>query len=407
MEIFKKDITAEGFAVNFLLNDVDLYFEDAHEKCLNLLSEENGEILIFTFDKGYYAVGKRVKDVLIQNGKKVSCFCLDYGANLNGVLKKILSEIGDFSTVIAVDNLNLAVNLKSLICDKTQFIYLPLDFEFGAFLCERFCKNSKVIFDKTVFNNLKKNKILSGIKSVLAKRIITAEMCVYQLIDGFFDENELLLAFEEGQENLRKYFKKADVKLLLLSQCYCSCLISKLPVSFNPLYCSLVAGKLCDSADESDLEFTFYKILLKIYYLYLNNNIDFIAKLPDIISEKKQLEKLGFTVRESFHDYLFNLQKTSAIKSKLLSDNNLKDIILEQINLNASVEKTFKKIYAGRKYTVEHYGEKERAKSISLALLLSDKNSLLKVIWADGVLQYFNWGLIWKNKFQTIKMQSK
>ncbi len=390
MQYINKTITADGFAVNFLLNNVSGFFGCAENLAVDMLENVSSEILLFAYDKGYFTLGKRIKDALLQKGKKLSCFCLDEECNLDFTLNKLLGEVAFYSTIIVIGDSNLAISLKGKVSENVNFYYFPIDFEFDRFLCEENSKNSKLIFDQKVYFESKKNKLLNGIKSVLSKRIAFIEMRVYELIGGLFSENGAFLALLEGQDSLREYFKKPNLVNLVLAQFYCSVAISCLPVDFCPLYCSQIALKQQSVADGCDLEFTFYKLLLKIYSLYFNNNINFIAQLPDILSEREQLEKLSLCESKALPDFLYDNKKVESIRKLLNSDNQLKQITFEQLNQIEPLEKTFKKIYAGRKYTVEHYGEKQRAKSIGLCSLLTQKTSALKVIWADGVLQYFN-----------------
>ena len=150
MQYINKTITADGFAVNFLLNNVSAFLGCAENLAVDMLKNVSDEILLFAYDKGYFTLGKRVKDALLQNGKKISCFCLDEECALDFTLNKLLGEGVAYSTVIAVGDSNLAISLKSKVSEGTNFYYLPTDFEFDRFLCEQNSKNSNLIFDKKI-----------------------------------------------------------------------------------------------------------------------------------------------------------------------------------------------------------------------------------------------------------------
>lgn len=389
MNYCKKNITADGFAVSFSLNGIEGYFDCAEDVCERLLKDVDGEIMLFAHDRGYYALGKRVKDRLTAIGKQVSCFCFDDGFDCELSVKKIISDENRFSCAIVIGDGFAATTIDKLIGEK-PLLFLPLDFEFDAFLIGLKNKNRALVFDRAVYTAIKKNKLLNGIKSVLSKRIAYVESYVYQLIGEVIENLDATSTLNYGQELLKEYLKTLKIQTLVLSQFLCSVAILNLPIAFAPCDCSAVALKMQSSADGCDLEFVFYKALLKIYYLYFNNDINFISQLPDVIFEREQLNEFALSPVQNLPKFLFDNERISQIKEKTLNNEQISSIVLQQLNQVSELEKTFKKIYAGRKYTVEHYGEKERAKAVSLSPLLSEKFSALQIVWADGVLQYFN-----------------
>ena len=390
MQTANNFITVDNFAVNFLLSNTNAFLGKAEEIYFNSVKKQSERILIFCYDADYFLLGKRVKDLLIKNAKSVTCYSLERSVPLKPSIEKIFANEVGFNAVLAVGNEKIAAAVAPFVNESKNFAFMPTDFDFSFFLCSGSGKNCSLIFDSAIFSLAKKNKVLSGLKSVVSKRIIFIEMRVNQLIGGYLEQKEAISAFEKGQEMLNLFLKDLNVMHLILAQFYCGVAISVISCCFEPMQCSIVAEKLLDNSGFGEREFLFYEILLKIYMLYFNNPIDFICKLPNVISDREQLERLGLLGCENYFEPLYDTKRLSLIKGEIKGDSELKQEVEKQLETIFSLKKIFKSVYAGRKYTVEHYSQKQRSTALKLAPLTCNKPSALKLVWADGVLEYIN-----------------
>ncbi|MBR4419627.1 MAG: hypothetical protein IKT32_01990, partial [Clostridia bacterium] len=85
----------------------------------------------------------------------------------------------------------------------------------------------------------------------------------------------------------------------------------------------------------------------------------------------------------------FDIKKAEEYKQIILKDGKIIDLIKTQIaNLDENA-KLLKKEYGGRKYSVEHYSLKQRAKALSLAPYITSEFSIFHLLFASGLTQYF------------------
>ena len=383
MKDYLKIITAQESAVSFLPKNVTAQFGFAQKIAVKLCENYN-KILIFCTDQGYFTLGKSVKDELLSSNLLVTCFCLDKDCFTPKNVQKLLADESGADCVIVVGDDELALNFKKLLSSEFKLIFMPLSFDFGAFLqCEE-VSNISLVFDDEVFASLSKNKLLSGVKSVLSKRITFIESAVYELIGGLLSEKEYLSLAVYAQECLLNYLSSRSLQSLIRAQFFASLAIGSLPIQNSPLSCASQIVDYEGLAEFGEREYMFYQMLLKIYSLYQNNDTDFLVKLPCPIDCFLE----GNNQISNLPEFVFDGQRLAECKRAVKDSERIKQSVNKYLAELESLEKVFYSIYAGRKYTVQNYNQKQRTSALKQAPLACAKISLLKLIWADGVLEY-------------------
>ncbi len=366
------------------------YFGDAPEYVVNLVSASDGPAVIVSYDEEYFTLGKKIKDFGLEHNRKDVFFCPDKGAAAEDV-RLLLSSVEHASYIIATGSAFLAeICYDYAINNGIAFIWLPTDFDFSPMLKKgENRKDFNVVFDLKYYEKLKKGVQLSGLKSVLSSRILFIEMRVNELINGFALRKPLTSLINDSLKALGKYIVSNDIKELIKANLIRAMLEIALPFASPVSAVNLALNAYKTSCEKEENEYFAYRILLKLYSLFLNDEGDYLIKLPSIVKCEERIKELKIESENLyFPAYYGDEQKTKILCEVLRKDEIIKEYVRILQKAEKNDEKEIYYIYAGRKNTVEAYNAKQRAEALKLAPILQQGDSLFKIMWAAGYIEY-------------------
>jgi len=366
------------------------YFGDAPEYVVNLTLKSDAPAVIVSYDEEYFALGKKIKDLGREYNRKDVFFCLDEDADVDNVCS-LLSSVKNPAYIVSIGSAFL-----SEICynyaknNEIVFIWLPTDFNFSPVLKIGENRNDfYVVFDLKYYEKLKKSAQLSGFKSVLSSRILFIEMRVNELINGFTLRKSVTGLINDSLKALGKYIVSDDIKELIKANLIRSMIEIMLPFASSVSAVNLVLNAYKTSCEKEENEYFAYRILLNLYSFFLNDEGDYLIKLPSIVKCEERVKELKIEAeRLYFPAYLGDEQKTKILCEIIRKDEIIKEYVRALKKVEKNDEKEIYYIYAGRKNTVEVYNAKQRAEALKLAPILQKGDSLLKIMWAAGYIEY-------------------
>lgn len=350
---------------------------------------------ILCFASGWYEVGFYLKEELLKNNAEHFCFTLEEEFGFEQTATKLLNSVCKLDNLVVIGSENLALFALSYSASRSlKVLYVPQDFCFCEYLTNLLqgdC-NHLLTIDEKLLAKCGRNKLADGLRGVFAKRIIIAEMHANELIAGLSYNKQAENLINEGIKNVNLYLKNRKIEYLVIA-----ILLSSVGEVFSgSANVCVSAGKLLEKMQNFSLkgerEYLLYKMVLRMYNLYFSNDTSFTLGLPGVVVEEQEAnELLG---EEAFNlSYLpafFNdIEKTQEIKERILKEGKFLPVVKQ---LLASIEEEnalLKREYGGRKYSVEHYSAKQRAKALLLAPYILNKPCAYSLLFASGITQYF------------------
>ena len=355
----------------------------------------DGKRVLLCFDSGWFAVGKSLKDRLKEEHDLV-CFSLEETIYFEEKVVKLLNGVKNISQIIVIGSEPMALFVSRYFDGlNTKVIYLPLDFEFSDFLLNSL-KNgatNQLVLDEGLLSNCLKNKLADAVRCVFSKRILFIEMCANETIEGLIDKNEGKNQLNKGIKLVDEYLKTRDITTLILAVVLVTVGEFLSGVGNIVSSASEILSKIQNFSLKGEREYLFYKMALRAYLLYFSNDTSCALLPPGLVVEEIELQKI-FPFLPKKHQTVapfcaFDIKKAEEYKQIILKDGKIIDLIKTQIaNLDENA-KLLKKEYGGRKYSVEHYSLKQRAKALSLAPYITSEFSIFHLLFASGLTQYF------------------
>lgn len=357
----------------------------------SLFNGGEGEHVLLAFDSGWYAVGKEIKENF-GNDRDIVAFCLTDGDPYEDSAEKMLLSVKNPRSLIVIGNENLALKAMTILKD-IPICFVATDFDFCLILSDMIKsgnKNNMLIADSDRLKNISKSRIFSGAKSVLSKKILFVEICVNRLIDGLNEFSDTKICLERGQYFLKVFFNSHDIKDLITAQIYSSFALAFCDLGYIPAIAAYLLEKQGSFCEKGESEYLVCKMLIRLYRLYISENHDYIIKNGGINQTAILKEILKPSKNEDFkyENIDFTDERLNEIKKILVGD---KDIIklLDSFENDFDTEcEELKKLYAGKKYTVENYSKKQRIAALKSSPFLTTGFCLLKLIFSDGILEY-------------------
>lgn len=371
-------------------NDDVFYFGDAPEYVVNLILKNDLPAVIVSYDEEYFLLGKKIKDSGREHGRKDVFFCLDEGADEDNVCS-LLSSVENTSYIVSIGSTFLAeICYNYAKKHSIFFIWLPTDFNFSSVLKMGDNRNDfNVVFDLNYYEKLKKSAQLSGFKSVLSSRILFIEMRVNELINGFTLRKSITGLINDSLKALGKYIVSGNIKELIKANLIRSMIEITLPFASSISAVNLVLNAYKTSCEKEENEYFVYRMLLNLYSLFLNDDGDYLIKLPSIVKCEQRVKELKIEAENLyFPAYSGDEQKTEILCEIIKKDEIIKEYVRALKKVEKNDEQEIYYIYAGRKNTVEVYNAKQRAEALKLAPILQKGDSLLKIMWAAGYIEY-------------------
>lgn len=366
------------------------YFGDAPEYVVNLTLTSDAPAVIVSYDEEYFALGKKIKDLGREHNRKDVFFCLDEDADADNVCS-LLSSVKNPACIVSIGSAFLAEICYNYAKNNSIiFIWLPTDFNFSPVLKIGENRNDfNVVFDLKYYEKLKKSTQLSGFKSVLSSRILFIEMRVNELINGFTLRKPITGLINDSLKELGKYIVSNDIKELIKANLIKSMIEIMLPFASSVSAVNLALNAYKTSCEKEENEYFAYRILLNLYSFFLNDEGDYLIKLPSIVKCEERVKELKIEAeRLYFPAYSGDEQKTKILCEIIRKDEIIKEYVRALKKVEKNDEKEIYYIYAGRKNTVEVYNAKQRAEALKLAPILQKGDSLLKIMWAAGYIEY-------------------
>jgi len=361
--------------------------------------ETSFNAVIVSRDSGYFTIGKKVKMALLEGGysllkDKVVFFSLDEDeTNPGDVVNLLLGSVENISCIAVIGDVELLLSVI-VFAEKyasADVLALPLDYSFGLALERRsdfLSSGLYLAFDDGVFLSLQKNKTADLFRKVFSERLIFVEMRVNELIGAFFDFSEIRKLINESINLCASYFKDYDYKKLVYSAIVAAVVYSRLPFTPPTRRVADILGAYDVNAESGEREYLAYKILLKIYGVAINADVDMV-KIPSYVFAENEVKSLlPFAKIFPPSDYYADFERLKAITAKVFSDLTLHRLIEELTARLPHGEKIIYTVYGGRKHSVEEYTFDVKSRAVKLAPVICDGESLLKIIWAAGFTEW-------------------
>lgn len=386
--------TAGTPAVNFFTCPTSLkgsvLWGDAQQTVFTFMQKNNGKSLFFCYEKGFFAVGRAVKQDCLAACRKDLFFCLDEQSVLEDCLPALINSANEFSSVVVVGEQNLACALAVELEHKNiPLLFVPLEFDFLNFCSKSLSDYNYILFDQNIFNALTKNKKADGLRNVFQSRLLFVEMRVNELIGALFNKKESENLLNDALKECGKYFKDDNIERLISANLMCAFAAKNLPFS-SPCYAfeNILSCYAVESSSSERL-YHAYKLILDIYDLFLSSEQISFIKIPSrAIIEQELYRLLHKNCFLTFPEYYYDQQKLSGFIDVLKEDQILKQTIKKLQSAYAFDQKGIYYVYGGRKYSVEMYNQKQRTQALKLAAASTEGDSLLKIIWATGCFEY-------------------
>ncbi|MBQ7408533.1 MAG: hypothetical protein IJW13_04590 [Clostridia bacterium] len=359
------------------------------QEFLNCSSE--GRSIIVTYDSGWYLVGKSLKDNT--TSKEVTCFSFDNGLPFLPALEKLLLSVSDAKRVAVIGNQSLALYCAHFLKDAS-ICFIPTDFNFCAFynLILSGRTDCRLIIDGKLLIG-KKNIAASGVKSILSKNIILLEDAVNRAIGGYFVNNNWQNILKSAIECALKYFETQNVYYIIRGQLFAQAAVYLSGIGNPSEMAAAVLENFANLSEVGEREYFAYKMLVRIYLVYFSNDSSFLIKKGGELLQTEEINRLfpfvANKIINKMPQWVYDDKKVKQYKANAIKEDVLKKI-KEQEGLFERHAQMLRKIYAGRKYTVEHYTVKQRALALNLLPLLSNECGALWLVFADGVLEYIS-----------------
>lgn len=396
---------------------------DAVEKSVSAVPRR-GKIIIVTSDSAYFAVGKSIKDRLFSlYGEQTVCFCADDGRVSSAFLTAIYAELACASCVVVAGGGELIRACKYLagrfaydnrknFLNRTAgnacgFIIVAVDCDFGdclsagggsgafSFAEESFFDSDEIILDERVISAvMKKQRTSASLKRVLAGNLLFIESAVYEVIHGFSEKNKIencRFALKKSQAYANEYFKTRKTKVLALAELYCGLAARFCPTESPARVMSRLMGVYGIDCYAGEREYRAYELLLNLYEYYLSGEFDFCGYIPSISHPADRAGKTFgipfFEVSDLLPAYLYMPDEIKEYKEKLRAGCGIFELIKKQKELIGVNEKHLKTVFAGRKLSDKLYSRKQWNEALSVAPFVAKGDCLLKIIWANGLLE--------------------
>lgn len=354
---------------------------------------KNGVKALMCYEKGWYEVGKRIKDLF--GSKGITCFCLDEGIPFEKNAVKLLSSVNNLQELVVIGDEQMALfALNYCLKNSARVIYIPLDFSFGNYLLSavEMGGSNLLLLDEDLLSQCGKNKLADGVRTVLTKKIFFIEMLVNQAIEGVIANNQAKTLLNEGQKSLQDYLQGGAISDLAIA------------IIFTVMgECYSGAGSIVRSASDlilrmqrlslsGEREYLLYKMVLRAYELYFSNDTSFTLSLPGVALEEAEIKSLYANdyVKPQIYlpSFLYDQEAVNGFKKKAMASGELLKEIKAQLAQIEGDSLMLKKQYGGRKYSVEHYNAKQRARALYLAPYVTEKSTAFHLLFASGITQY-------------------
>ena len=354
---------------------------------------KNGAKALLCYEKGWYEAGKQIKDLIC--GVGITCFCLDDNVPFEKKAVKLLDSVQSLQEIVVVGDEQMALfALKYCTGKALRVIYIPLDYSFASYLlfAVQRGKDDLLLIDESLLLQCGKNKLADGIRTVLSKKLFFVEMLVNQAIEGDIPNEKAEILLNNGQKSLTNYLKSGRicdlVIALVLSVIGESCLrVGNVVRSASELLLRMQSLSL-----SGEREYLLYKMVLRAYELYFLNDTTFTLSIPGVVLEEAEIKSLYASdyaqPKIYLPKYIYDFDAIESLKKKVMQNGELLKEIKAQLAQIEGDSITLKKQYGGRKYSVEHYNAKQRAKALYLAPYITEKPTAFHLLFASGVTQY-------------------
>lgn len=386
---------------------------DVAEERLTLEEIKNAAVL--SCDAGFLTFGVKIKGLLRaaaenadvektactnENGKKSGC---DLAASAysrtvffsveecdNEVIAPLLYSVNNLNAVVLIGDRAIVENSLSVL-QKNGYaggvLILPTDFsvvDLAVFNFSESFGEFRLFFDDKHFSSLKKGKYADAVRSVFSKRIAFVEMRVNELIASDLDFSRAKKLLNESVTLCFEYLKKYDYKKLVFAKTAAACALCGLPFGDDTAAIADILSEYRLKTEYGEREYLAYKILIKLYSIALASGVRAV-RVPSYVLQREELKAL-MPAAEIAPPPEFYATDDELLK-KIKDDRKICDSVKR---LNAEIprlEKIIYIIYGGKRRAEEDYPQSVLLQATKLAPLLTRGVTLLKAVWADGLLE--------------------
>lgn len=380
---------------------------DVAEDRLDL--EKNKNAVVLSCDAGFLTFGVKIKGLLRAAAENADCekesyknYCCDLAASVysrtvffsveecdNEAIAPLLSSVDGLNAVVLIGDRAIVENALSVL-QKNGYtggvLILPTDFSVVDLavlnLSERFGE-FRLFFDDKHFSSLKKGKYADAVRSVFSKRIAFVEMRVNELIAPDLDFSYAKKLLNESITLCFEYLKNYDYKKLVFAKIAAACALCGLPFGDDGAAIADILSVYRLKTEYGEREYLAYKILIKLYSIALASDVCAV-RVPSYVLQREELKALMPAAKNAPPPEFY---ATDDLLKKIKGDRKLCDSVKK---LNAEIprlEKIIYIIYGGKRRAEEDYPQSALLQATKLAPLLTRGVTLLKAVWADGLLE--------------------
>lgn len=372
--------------------------------------EEIKNAVVLSYDAGFLTFGVKIKGLLRAAAENADCekeTCEKTGCDLaasvysrtvffsveecdNEAIAPLLSSVDGLNAVVLIGDRAIVENSLSVL-QKNGYtggvLILPTDFsvvDLAVFNLSDSFSEFRLFFDHKHFSSLKKGKYADAVRSVFSKRIAFVEMRVNELIAPDLDFSHAKKLLNESVTLCFEYLKNYDYKKLVFAKTAAACALCGLPFGDAAAAIADILSEYRLKTEYGEREYLAYKILIKLYSIALASDVCAV-RVPSYVLQREELKALMPTAKIAPPPEFYATD--GDFLKKIKGDRKLCESVKR---LNAEIprlEKIIYIIYGGKRRAEEDYPQSALLQATRLAPLLTRGVTLLKAVWADGLLE--------------------
>lgn len=383
-------LAVEGSTASFISKE-NLICDSALESALSLVKGDS--CFVICLKSGYLSFGKKLIDLLQTNYIKVQSKIFECEPTSFSELQELLSK-SEGLTVIVVGSEKIACFCQDYYKNSlVNLLFVAVNLSFRSFALNLISTKSKgvLILDEKLIAKCNRRDTAECVKSILAKRIIYAEIAFNRAIAPHFSAEKAEKLLDESFYYLQVYQTTRYLTPLVIA-CFKGVIAQHIcGVEHLPFVAGKILEKTQNLAFDGEREYLIYKMLLRLYNFYFSNDLSFTIKQGGVACEQESIKNLfkGIDYNYSLPRYMYDVKEIDKIKNNLISDGKGIALVKEYLNLLSEDEVALRKEFGGKRYNVEHYNNKQRLTALTLAPYFIKKPCAYNLLFASGILEYF------------------
>ena len=366
-----------------------------------------GSALLVSYDNDYVLHGRKIKDYLTGNGKKVVSRSFENHMPLTVENAKLLLNLDGIDIIIAVGEKEIAEIVRYLADWKgIASIYVPINPKVSFLLSNSVSVNlngerqkikakqfTSVIFDEDIYAKCRKQELADAYGEIVGKSITLIDykiaVCMgeslfckeaYESVRGAL---KIALNISNGCK-VAEFLALAELKLTLADS------VSDILNYGSQLNVSRILAAYDGDVPDGEREIEAFYKLIKLYKLYFVNDFSEILSLPDFCEAAAELAEIFQRPESEFIGKACVPKYSEIIRSvefKKLADSSFSEEINGIIQLIPHITENYNYIFNSRK-KLSSFTSDQLKTAVRLGAYLNNNISALRFLRDDGTLEY-------------------